>query len=341
MSDRKIRLGIMGFGQIGRQIYHLVAERDEIEIVAISDIGKPEILHYLLDSASIETPEITLQGNYLVNPKFKTRMMQTDRPAEVPWDLWQVDMVIDATGRFQSRANMQAHLDNGAPRVLISTLPADHIDRLIIPGINEDSASSEDRMLSAGSATTTALGLVLKVLSDRFGIEHASMTSVHAYTSDQPLQDYAGKDYRRSRSAAENIIPNTIGSAPWVEKILPQLAGKLSGYALNVPVQRGSLLDLNIAFESSDVEVEDVNNAMIEAKRAYPGSIDITEDPIVSSDAIGNRHSVLFDLKGTLKGGRRMVKTLTWYESLGHACRMLDVVKRYDAFECIGGETCA
>ena len=341
MSDRKIRLGIMGFGLIGRQLYHLAAERDEIEIVAISDKGKPEILHYLLDSASIKSSEITLQGNYLVNPKFRTRMLQTDRPAEVPWDVWHVDMVIDATGRFQSQADMQAHLDNGAPRVLLSTLPADHIDRLVIPGINDDSASSEDRMLSAGSATTTALALVLKVLSDKFDIEYASMTTIHAYTSDQPLQDYAGKDFRRSRSAAKNIIPNSIDSAPWVEKILPGLTGKLSGYALNVPVQRGSLLDVNIVFADAAVSVEDVNSAMIEAMQIYPGSINVTEDPIVSSDAIGDRHSVLFDLKGTMKGGGRMVKTLAWYESLGHACRLLDVVKTYQAFETAGVEKCA
>ena len=158
-------------------------------------------------------------------------------------------MVIDTTHKFQSLNDMQGHLDNGAQRVVISAVPADHIDRLVIPGINEGSASSEDRMVSAGLATMVALALVLKVLSDEMAIEAASLTSVHAYTSDQPVQDYAGKDFRRSRSGAENIIPNTIVSIPWVERVLPSLAGKLGGHALNVPVQKGSLLDLNIVFE--------------------------------------------------------------------------------------------
>ncbi len=158
---------------------------------------------------------------------------------------------------------MQGHLDNGAHRVLISTVPADHIDRLLIPGINEEGAGSEDRMISAGSATTVALALVLKVLSDEFPIEAASVTSVHAYTSDQPVQDYAGKDFRRSRSGAENIIPNTIDSIPWVERSLPSIKGKLSGYALNVPVQKGSLLDLSIVFEKDTVGAAEVNEAML------------------------------------------------------------------------------
>ncbi|MGI9294401.1 MAG: glyceraldehyde 3-phosphate dehydrogenase NAD-binding domain-containing protein, partial [Pseudomonadales bacterium] len=275
MSNPKLRLGLMGFGHIGRQIYHLATESEDIDIVAVCDIGKPDILHYLLDSDSIDGVENTLQGNYLVNSKFETRMMQTDRPEEVPWDIFGLDAVVDATGIFHSRADMQAHLDNGAQRVLISTVPVDYIDRLIINGINEDSARAEDRMISVGSPTTTALALVLKVLSDKFAVQCASMTTVHAYTSDQPLQDYAGKDFRRSRSAAENVIPNTSQSPPWVEKILPQFAGKLSGHALNVPVQKGALLDLNLVFEREDISVDAINDAMREAKGNYPGAIDV------------------------------------------------------------------
>jgi len=338
MSTRKTRLGIMGFGEIGRQLYHLAAESNEFEVVAIADIGKPEILHYLLSTASIQSPDVTLEGNYLRNPRFKTRMMRTDRPSESIWDLFETDLVIDATGKFDTRPAMQDHLDNGAGRVLISTLPADGIDRLIVPGINDASARADDRMLTAGSATTGALGLLLKVLSDRFEIESASMTSVHAYTSDQPVQDYAGKDFRRSRSAASNIIPNTVKSIPWVERLLPSLAGKLSGHALNVPVQKGSMMDLNLVLKDETVTAEDVNNVVLEARAANAGRLDVATDPIVSSDVIGNRSSVLFDLKGTLKGGRKMVKTLCWYESLGHACRLLDVARLYSAVDTAGGE---
>lgn len=341
MSNQKLRLGMMGFGHIGRQIYHLATESDDIEIAAVSDIGKPEILHYLLDTDSIEGIENTVQGNYLENSKFKTRMLQTDRPEEVPWDVFDVDCVVDATGKFETRADMEAHLGNGAQRVLLATLPDEDIDRLVIQGINEDSARAEDRMVSVGSPTTGALALVLKVLSDKFAVESASMTTVHAYTSDQPLQDYAGKDFRRSRSAAENIIPNTVESPQWIEKIMPQFAGKLSGHALNVPVQKGSLLDLNVIFADEGFSAEDINQTMREATDRYPGIIGIVEDPIVSSDVIGNRHSVLFDTRGTLKAGRRIAKTLSWYESLGHACRVLDVVRQYAEIDRMGGEKCA
>lgn len=337
MSNQKLRLGVMGFGHIGRQLYHLATESDDIEIAAVSDIGKPEILHYLLDTDSIEGIENNINGNYLENNKFRTRMLQTDRPEETPWDVFGVDCVVDATAKFETRADMEAHLANGANRVLLATLPDDDVDRLVIHGINEDSAEVTDRMVSVGSPTTGALALVLKALSDKFAVESASMTTVHAYTSDQPLQDYAGRDFRRSRSAAENIIPNTVESPQWVEKIMPQFAGKIGGHALNVPVQKGSLLDLNLILNEEGFTAEDINQTMREARDKYPGIIGIVEDPIVSSDVIGNRHSVLFDTKGTMKAGRRIVKTLSWYESLGHACRILDVVRHYAKLDGMGG----
>jgi glyceraldehyde 3-phosphate dehydrogenase len=318
----------MGFGMVGRQLYQHALEGDVFEVAAISDVGSPEILHYLL-TRDVREPECRLEHNRLVNDKFSTRMLRADRPHEVPWDAFDVDAVIDATARFRSRAEMQAHLDNGAHRVLISTLPLDHIDRLVIPGINERDIRQSDRMISAGSASTTAMALVLRVLSDRLRIAFATMTSVHAYTSDQVLQDYAGADYRRSRSGAENIIPNISEAPRWVEHVLPQLAGKLSGYALNVPVQKGSLLDLSIVFEDEGVTVKDVNGAMIEAAEREPDLIGVARDPIVSSDVIGCWQSVLFDLHATMKAGKRMIKTLSWHESRGHANRILDVLERY------------
>jgi glyceraldehyde 3-phosphate dehydrogenase len=264
--------------------------------------------------------------------------MQNESPDEIPWDVFDVDIVIDSTGRFQTIRDMQAHLDNGTKRVLLATLPAEQIDRLIIPGINESEADTDDRMLSGGSATTTAMALMLKILDEALGVEYASMTTVHAYTSDQPVQDYAGRDCRRSRSAAENIIPNSNESPRWVEQILPQFQDRLSGYALNVPVQKGSMLDLNVVIKNSDHGVEEVNNAMLEAAVKFPTLIEVTRDPIVSSDVIGNRHSLLFDFLGTMKAGNTIVKTLAWYESLGHACRLLDIVRLYQTIDSKGGD---
>jgi glyceraldehyde 3-phosphate dehydrogenase len=334
----RIRVGIMGFGHVGRQLYQLASRSDDVEVVAVCDVGAPDILHHLLTRDS-RTPPSQLVGNYLENSRFRTRMLRTDQPREVPWDAFGVDAVVDATGRFRSRADMQAHLDNGAGRVVISTLPLDHVDRLVMPGINTATACASDRMISAGSASTTAMALVLHALTNHFRIAFATMTSVHAYTSDQSLQDYAGADYRRSRSGAENIIPNTTDAPLWVEHVLPALSGKLNGYALNVPVQRGSLLDLTIVAEDVAIDEEAVNAAMSGAAERTPLLIAVAADPIVSSDVIGSPHSVLFDLRATLKAGARMIKTLSWHESLGHAHRILDVLRGYAALDRSGAWT--
>jgi glyceraldehyde 3-phosphate dehydrogenase len=319
----------MGFGQIGRQIYELASHGDDVEVVAIADIGKPEILHYLLCSEVEEPQRHRLEGNFLTSPGNRARLVQIDRPAEMPWDIFGVDVVIDSTGRFRDRAFMEDHLANGAPRVLLRTLPTDYIDRIVIPGINGEGIDAADRMISAGSATTTALCLLLHVLSARFGIECGSMTSIHAFTSDQALQDYAGSDFRRSRSAAKNIIPNSHEASLWLGRILPQFDGRILTSALNVPVQEGCLLDTTLVLEDAAVTAEDINEAMRAAVPCYPGIVDVAEDPIVSSDVIGNANSLLFDLKGTIKAGNNTIKTLAWYESLGHAARLLDVVRLY------------
>ena len=330
MRDGKIRIGIMGLGQIGRQLYHLALEKDDIDIVAVADIGKPEIIEYLLKSDGFDEPSCQLQDNYLVSAKFRTRMLQLARPEEVPWDVLDVDCVVDATGRYRQRRDVEGHLRAGAKRVILASLPAEPIDRIVIPGVNEGHAAAGDRMVSAGSATTNAFALLLQSLDQSLGVECATLTTVHAYSSDQSLQDYAHQDFRRSRSAAENIIPNSNESARWVEQVLPQFSNKLSGYALNVPVQRGSLLDVNCVMRDGNVTIDQVTEAMRAAAARFPNLIGITDDPIVSSDVIGCRQSLLFDTRATLKAGKKIVKVLAWYESLGHACRVLDVVRVYD-----------
>ncbi|HEX9786895.1 MAG TPA: glyceraldehyde 3-phosphate dehydrogenase NAD-binding domain-containing protein [Candidatus Binatia bacterium] len=339
MGNGRIRVGIMGLGQIGRHLYHLALEQDDMEIVAVADIGKPEVIEYLLKSDGMEEPSCKLQDNYLINDKFRTRMLQLARPEEVPWDVMNVDCVVDATGRYRRRRDMEAHLRAGAKRVILASLPSEPIDRLVIPGINESSATSADKMISAGSATTNALALLLRSLDQALEVDCASMTTVHAYSSDQSLQDYAHEDFRRSRSAAENIIPNNNESARWVELVLPKFTGKLSGYALNVPVQRGSLLDVNCVMQDDGVTIHQVNESMRAAAVRHPDLIGVTDDPIVSSDVIGCRQSLLFDARATLKAGKKIIKVLAWYESLGHACRVLDVVRQYSKLDGRGGES--
>ena len=324
MRSSKIRVGIMGLGQIGRLLHRLALESDDVEIVAAADIGKPEIIEYLLKSDGMDGPACKLEDNYLVTDKFCTRMLQLARPEDVPWDVVQVDCVVDATGRYRERRDIEGHLRAGAPRVVLTSLPADPLDRIVIPGVNEGEARVTDKSISAGSATTNAFALLLQSLDQSLGVECASLTTVHAYSSDQSLQDYAHKDFRRSRSAAENIIPNSNDSARWLETVLPKFAGKLSGYALNV-------------MHDDRVTADQVNDAMRKAAARQPELIGITEDPIVSSDVIGCRQSLLFDTRATLKAGKKIVKTLAWYESLGHACRVLDVVRHYSNLDRDGG----
>lgn len=326
-TARRHRIGLMGLGQIGRQIFRLAAATDDLEIVAVADIGKPDVLHYLLETGAEDGFSCRREGNYLRGETFSTRMLQLVAPGDVPWDAFGVDCVVDATGRYRRRVHAEAQLAAGGQRLVYATL-AEQPDRVLIPGINDADADTADRVVSAGSPTTNALALLLDAIDRAVGVEYAAMTSIHAYTSDQPLQDYAQGDQRRSRSAAQNIIPNYNASAACIEQLLPRFAGRLSGCALNVPVQHGSLLDLNCVLRAA-TDAEQVNEALRTAAAGRPDLVGIAEDPIVSSDVIGCRQSLLFDTRGTQRAGERMLKALGWYETLGHACRVLDVVRTY------------
>ena len=335
-SQPTIKLGLMGFGQIGRMIYQLAQHQPDIEITAIADIGEPHILCYLLQAELNDPASFRLKGNYLVSPHYRSRMLRTDSPGEVPWDTFGVDLVIEATGQFRDRASLEAHLHAGSPRVLARTLPTELIDRIIVPGINESSINPDDRIISAGSATFGAAALLLQAVTEVAPVDSVSITSIHSYSSDQPVQDYAGSDYRRSRSAAENIIPNTHEAGNWLPNLLPHLEGRVTTSALNVPIQRGSLLDISLAFSDDSITVEAVNDAIRSASHSRPELVQVSEDPIVSSDVIGQSCTVLFDAPGTIKAGSRMIKLLGWYENLGHAARLLDVARLYTEMEAAG-----
>ena len=335
-SQPTIKLGLMGFGQIGRMIYQLAQHQPDIEITAIADIGEPHILCYLLQAELNDPASFRHEGNYLVSPHYRSRMLRTDSPGEVPWDTFGVDLVIEATGQFRDRASLEAHLHAGSPRVLARTLPTELIDRIIVPGINESSINPDDRIISAGSATFGAAALLLQAVTEVAPVDSVSITSIHSYSSDQPVQDYAGSDYRRSRSAAENIIPNTHEAGDWLPNLLPHLEDRVTTSALNVPIQRGSLLDVSLAFIDDSITVDAVNDAIRSASRSRPELIQVSEDPIVSSDVIGQSCTVLFDAPGTIKAGSRMIKLLGWYENLGHAARLLDVARLYTEMEAAG-----
>ncbi len=331
----KIRLGIMGFGEVGRHIYRLCMEDDLFEVVAVSDLGRPEILAYLLEAETKGRVKVHLEDeNFINSAAGRARMVTGGKPGDIPWDIFDVDVVIDATGVFKFRHELEGHLKAGAPRVILSTLPGDEIDRIVVMGVNDHTIKTEDKIISAASATTNATAIMLKLFNENFGVDYAMLTTVHSYTSDQPLRDKASTEYRRSRSAAENIIPNETPTPRWIQKILPELDGRVEGIALNVPIPNGSCLDLTTIFKTPEVTVEDVNKVMYKAAEKMPKLIQVVTDPIVSTDVIGNRHSVVFDSLATMKSKGRMLKTLTWYHTaLAQACRILDLIRTYNLLE--------
>ncbi len=321
----------MGFGEIPRHIYRLCLDNDQIEIVAIADIGRPEILRYLLVAETKGGIDVELDGNFLNSKNGRARIIMGGNPGDIPWDVLNVDVVVAGTGMFKTREFMELHKKAGASRVILSNLPSDDIDRVVIIGVNDHTIKASDKLVSAGSATTNSAAIMLKILNENFGIDYAMLTTVHSYTSDQPLRDKIGDDFRRSRSAAENIIPNQTPSPEWIQKIMPELKGRVEGSALNVPVPNGSLLDLTTVFKSKDISVDLINKAILKESKKLPDIIEIINDPIVSTDVIGNTHSVVFDTKASMKSPGRMIKTLIWYHAaLTMAARIVDLILAYD-----------
>ena len=335
--SNKINIALFGFGRIGRNLFRLGYDNPKYNFVAISDFGSAEALHYLLVRDSIHgsmKDDVQLDGNHLLVKEQKPRIISGGEPGNIPWDAFNVDIVIDATGRFLKRDELSAHLDSGAKRVLISRNPKDDIDRYVIPGINESSIHSSDEIISTTSSTTQVLALMLKMLDEEFGMQRAMMTTVHAYTSDQPLADAAGVDLRRSRSAVENIIPNTTSAPSIVEELMPQFSGKVDGIAFNVPVPNGSCVDLTTELNRMP-SIEEANNAIKKySATSMKGIVGYTSDPIVSSDVIGREETMVYDEKATMITKDSLLKTLCWYDNgWGFASRILDVVDAYAALE--------
>jgi glyceraldehyde 3-phosphate dehydrogenase len=326
-----VRLGIMGFGRLGRNMFRIAYDNPDFEFVAVSDIADIESLRYLLQYSTIEgrfAAEVGREGSYLVVGPQRTRVLKGAHPRDIPWDVLGADIVVEATGQFRHRAELQYHLDGGAKRVILSTPALDAIDRMVVNGVNDGELTAADRIISGGSSSCHALALVLKILHEKVGIRRAFMTTVHAYTSDQQLSDTAKPGLRWSRSAAQNIIPNHSWAPQAVAAILPALKGKISGMALNVPVPAGSNIDLVSELEKP-LSAGEVNAIFQEAAAGpYQGLVAYTDEPIVSSDVVGNPASVLFDAQATLSLGNGMIKTVGWYDNgWGFAYRMLELAQ--------------
>ena len=330
-----IKIGINGFGRIGRNVFRIMEDcGDEFEVVSINDLMDPKTIAHLLKYDSVGgkfngTVEAA-DGAIIVNGK-KIEITAERDPASLGWADKGVEIVLESTGVFRERSGIEKHLQAGAKKVLLSvpSKSADDVDATIVCGVNSDTLKDSDRIISNASCTTNCLAPMAKVLNEKFGIVKGLMTTVHSYTNDQVVIDGPHKDLRRARSAATNIIPTTTGAAKAVGLVIPELAGKLNGFALRVPTQCGSITDL-VAEMAKDVTAEEVNAALKEAAEGeLKGILGFSEEPIVLSDIIGDSRSSIIDGLSTMVTGGNLLKVVSWYDNeWGYSNRCVDLFRQ-------------
>ncbi len=325
-----VRVGINGFGRIGRSVYRILSDRDDIQVVAINDLYDNDQLAYLLKYDTVMgvfDEEVRVDEEAMYVDDEVVRMTAVRDPADAPWGELGVDVVVESTGVFRKHKTLEKHLQAGAGRVILTVPPKDQIDAMVVIGVNEDSLEPGHRIVSNASCTTNCLAPLAKVLDDTFGIEEGVMTTVHAYTNGQRLADVPHKSLRRSRAAAVNIIPTTTGAAKAVGKVLPHLDGCLDGMAIRVPVPDGSIVDLSVRLKRK-VTAEEVNESVrVAAEGPMKRVVQYSEDPLVSSDIIGNPHSSIFDAPSTATEGNGFVNVISWYDNeWGYSNRVVDLI---------------
>ena len=331
----KTRVGINGFGRIGRSVFRILSDIEDCEVVAINDIGDPNTLAYLLKYDTIMrkfAKKIQLRDRNLIVAGEETRMVSERDPARIPWGEMNVDIVVESTGLFRKREELTRHLDGGAGKVILTVPAKGRVDATVVLGVNDSVLKPEHRIISNASCTTNCLAPVAMVLDQAFGIERGLMNTIHAYTNDQRLADVPHKDLRRSRAATENIIPTTTGAARAVGEVLPHLKGRLDGLAMRVPIPDGSVVDLTVLMKKP-ADVEEINRAVrTAAEGPLKGILQYSKAPLVSSDIIGNPHSSIFDSMATHRVGESMVKVIAWYDNeWGYANRVADLIRRLAA----------
>jgi glyceraldehyde 3-phosphate dehydrogenase len=325
-----VKVGINGFGRIGRNVFRAALTNSNVEIVAINDLTDANMLAHLLKYDTVHgtlSEDVTVDGEYLVVGGHKVKVIAERDPAQLGWGDLGVEVVVESTGRFTKREDAAKHLEAGAKKVIISA-PASNEDITIVMGVNEDKYDANNHhVLSNASCTTNCLAPFAKVLNDTFGIKRGMMTTVHSYTNDQQILDLPHKDYRRARAAAENMIPTSTGAAKAVSLVLPELKGKLNGMAMRVPTPNVSIVDL-VAELEKDVTVEEINAALkAAAEGPLKGILAYSELPLVSSDYNGATVSSTIDALSTMVLEGNMVKVLSWYDNeVGYSNRVVDLV---------------
>lgn len=332
------RIGINGFGSIGRRFFRIALERDDLEVVAVNDLTDAATLAHLLkyDSNYGTLPdEVRTEGSTIIVGDRQVEVLSYRDPGSIPWKDFGVSVVVESTGFFTDAARARAHIDGGGARRVIISAPATGADMTVVMGVNDEEWDpAQHQVISNASCTTNCLAPVAKVLDEQFGIEQGFMTTIHAYTNDQRLLDLPHSDLRRTRSAGQNLIPTSTGAARALHLVLPQLKGKLNGVSVRVPTSVVSLVDLTVT-TTRPVSVDAVNAAFVEAaENGLQGILEVSEKPLVSQDFKGNPHSSIVDAEQTMVLGDNMVKVLAWYDNeWGYANRLVDVAARVSQAE--------
>tara|TARA_B100000212_G_scaffold182843_1_gene137655 strand:+ start:58 stop:1059 length:1002 start_codon:yes stop_codon:yes gene_type:complete len=332
-----MRIAINGFGRIGRSIYRIISSRTNHEIVAINDLSEAQSLRYLLKYDTVMgrfNGDVEIEQDFLLSPNQKVKILREPDPAKLPWSENEVDIVIESTGIFRTKEQIQKHIDSGAKKVILTVPSKDEIDYTVVLGVNENGINSNHNIISNASCTTNCLAPMAKIINDNFGIVKGVMNTIHAYTNDQRLADVPHKDLRRSRAAAENIIPTSTGAAKAVGKVLPELEGKLDGIACRVPVPDGSAVDLFVELEKS-IDINSLNELVKNQseKENLKNILEYSESPIVSSDIIGNSKSSIYDSSASHVIDGKYLRTLNWYDNeWGYSNRVVDLVNLLSKF---------
>ncbi|MCB1050828.1 MAG: type I glyceraldehyde-3-phosphate dehydrogenase [Acidobacteria bacterium] len=328
----RVRIAINGFGRIGRTIARIAKSQNKFDLVAVNDLTDPEYLAYALKYDSthgIYPGKIAVEGNGIRIDRDVVKVLAEPKPENLPWKELKIDYVIESTGIFRKIAQVEQHLSAGAKRVIVSVPLKDECPATIVMGVNDDLLNKDIRVISNASCTTNCAAPLAKIIHEAFGIERGLMNTVHAYTADQRLLDAPHSDFRRSRSAAENIVPTSTGAARTVGKVYPPLKGKLDGFAIRVPVSDGSIVDLTLHL-SKAVTVEEINaEVKRRAQEDFMGVVSVAEAPLVSCDIVGNPHSCIFDPDLTRVIDGNFVKVVAWYDNeFGYSSRMVDLIEK-------------
>ena len=332
-----MNVAINGFGRIGRSVFRILNSQKNIDVVAINDIADNEAMAYLLKYDTVMGPfkdTVEINGDILKTSYNEIKMLAEREPSHLPWNEMEVDVVIESTGIFRTKKQLDDHIKAGAKRVVLTVPAKDEIDYTLVIGVNDKGLNNDHKIISNASCTTNCLAPMAKILNDNFGIEHGVINTIHAYTNDQRLADVPHSDWRRSRAAAENIIPTTTGAARAVGKVLPELNGKLDGIAMRVPVPDGSVVDSVFKLEKS-VTIDEINNVVKAAANAedMKSVVEYSNLPVVSTDIIGNPHSSIFDAPFTKVIDGTLVKTVNWYDNeWGYSNRVADLVNILEKF---------